>query len=58
MWMWGAEMGQNEHGLAIGNEAVFTRVPQEVDRAARYGISCGSRSNRAHEEQQRKRSTS
>jgi dipeptidase len=36
--MWGAEMGANEHGLVIGNEAVFTRVKFNKKRRGLTGM--------------------
>ncbi len=32
-WMWGAEIGANQHGVVIGNEAVWSKMP--IERSGR-----------------------
>ncbi|XP_074117408.1 secernin-2 isoform X1 [Sminthopsis crassicaudata] len=52
-WLWGAEMGANEHGVCIGNEAVWTQEPVGQEEALlgmdllRLGLERGSSSQEA-----------
>ncbi|NWH77629.1 SCRN2 protein, partial [Piaya cayana] len=54
-WLWGAEMGANEHGVCVGNEGVWTREPLGEDEAllgmdlVRLGLERGSSAQEAME---------
>jgi len=54
-WIWGAEMGVNEHNVVIGNEAIFSKVPAEKEGKLigmdllRLGLERGSTAKEAME---------
>jgi dipeptidase len=54
-WIWGAEMGVNEHNVVIGNEAIFSKIPAEKEGKLigmdllRLGLERGSTAKEAME---------
>ncbi|KAI6074629.1 secernin-1 [Aix galericulata] len=52
-WLWGAEMGANEHGVCVANEAVVTREPASESEAllgmdlVRLGLERGATAREA-----------